>query len=83
MKKWHRANRLAPVTRKPRSRELNPVFVTYEDYFTGQRRCDSLAVYDERINAWRWYEEGRELNDMEIARVPIVAWMLLPEPFEE
>ena len=56
-----------------------PCLVTYASLPDGTPRCNTLAVYCNN-GKWYWFEN----EDYETAcKVPIIAWMPLPEPYKE
>lgn len=56
-----------------------PVLVTYIGFHTGSpHTSDQTAVYCDD-GEWYWKTEG---SDFERAKVEIVAWMFLPQPYD-
>lgn len=54
---------------------MQNVLVTYIGYFDEKRHCDDVA-YREFSGQWMW-----ALDDTHVG-VEIIAWMLLPEPYQ-
>ena len=65
-----------------RGDDVTPVIVTFLSYYEKEPMCTILAIYCED-GKWRWYDDNGYVSQMETVKVPIIAWMPLPEPYGE